>query len=94
MSTQGYAIRFMVYGVFVKSFLLIYLANAVDVINHTIGYRSYETEDHSTNSLLMFAFHLGGAISWHNNHHAHQGYFSVKSHWWEVDTQIPLVESA
>ena len=59
--------------------------NAVDVINHTIGYRAYETKDHSTNSFIMAAVHLGGAISWHNNHHGHQHYFSVKKNWWEFD---------
>lgn len=79
------AFRYVLYGVFVKSFLLIYLANLVDVINHTVGYRSYETHDHSTNSFIMFAVHLGGAISWHNNHHAHPSYFTVRKKWWEVD---------
>lgn len=78
-------VRFAVYGVFVRAFMSLYLINAVDVINHTVGYRSYETKDHSTNSFLMFAVHLGGAISWHNNHHAHMHYFTVRRHWWEVD---------
>lgn len=81
--TNGF--RFVIYGVFVKSFLVILLANAVDVINHRIGYRSYETEDKSTNSLLMFVVHLGGAISWHNNHHAYPAFFTVKRNWWEID---------
>ena len=79
------ATRFAVYGVFVKTFLLVHMANAVDVINHTVGYRSYETPDQSTNSFIMAAVHLGGAISWHNNHHAHQGYFNVRKNWWEFD---------
>ena len=39
----------------------------------------------STNSFLMAGIHLGGAISWHNNHHAHQEYFTVKKNWWEFD---------
>lgn len=79
------ALSFLVYAVFVRAFFTLYLINAVDVINHTVGYRSYETKDHSTNSFLMFIVHLGGAISWHNNHHAHQHYFSVRKNWWEVD---------
>ncbi len=79
------AARFMVYGVFVRAFLSLYLINAVDLVNHTMGYRSYETKDNSTNSFLMASIHLGGAISWHNNHHAHQHYFTVKKNWWEFD---------
>ena len=77
--------RYVVYGVFVRAFLSLYLINAVDLINHTVGYRSYATKDQSTNSFLMASIHLGGAISWHNNHHAHQHYFHVKKHWWEFD---------
>ncbi|MCB0416709.1 MAG: fatty acid desaturase [Bdellovibrionaceae bacterium] len=86
-------LRFVVYGVFVKSFLMIYLANLVDVINHTVGYRAYETHDHSTNSLLMFVVHLGGAISWHNNHHAHPSYFTVRKNWWEIDLHYAFLRT-
>jgi stearoyl-CoA desaturase (delta-9 desaturase) len=84
-------LRYLLYGVFVRSLLAIYLMNAVDVINHTVGYRSYETKDTSTNSFLMFVLHLGGAVSWHNNHHAHQHYFSVKRNWWEVDVHYAFL---
>ena len=78
-------LRYVIYGVFVRAFFSLYLINAVDVINHTVGYRGYETKDNSTNSILMSVIHLGGAISWHNNHHAHQHYFNVKKKWWEFD---------
>lgn len=76
---------FLLYGVFVKTWIVLWAANAVDVINHTIGYRNYETKEKSTNSWLMAILHLGGAISWHNNHHAHPDYFSVRHKWWEFD---------
>jgi len=79
------ATRFLLFGVFVRAILSLYLINAVDLINHTVGYRSYDTKDNSTNSFVMAAVHLGGAISWHNNHHAHQHYFTVKRKWWEFD---------
>jgi beta-carotene hydroxylase len=75
----------MVYGVFAKTLFVIYLANSVDVINHGPGYRNYETSDQSTNSFLMAMVHLGGAVSWHNNHHAKQQFFTVKKRWWEFD---------
>lgn len=85
------AARYMVFGVFVKTLLGFYLMNAVDVINHTSGYRAYETTDQSTNSFLMAAVHLGGAVSWHNNHHAHMGYFTVRRNWWEFDMHHQLL---
>jgi fatty-acid desaturase len=78
-------LRFVVFGVFTKTLTIIYLGNAVDVINHGHGYRNYETNDRSTNSALMAVVHLGGAISWHNNHHAQPSYFRVKRQWWEFD---------
>lgn len=86
-------LRYVIYGVFVKTFFVIYLANAVDVVNHTIGYRNYETKDQSTNSFIMAVIHLGGAISWHNNHHAHQEYFSVRSKWWELDAHYIFLKT-
>lgn len=87
------AVGIMVYGIFVKSILVIYLSNAVDVVNHTVGYRNYETGDTSTNSALMGVIHLGGAISWHNNHHAHPAYFKVKAQWWEIDIHHRLLQA-
>lgn len=86
-------VRYFVYGVFVRSLFTLYLVNAVDVVNHTIGYRAYETKDLSTNSFIMAFIHLGGAISWHNNHHAHQHYFTVKKNWWEFDAHHFFLKS-
>jgi stearoyl-CoA desaturase (delta-9 desaturase) len=86
-------LRFAVYGAFVKTLILVYLANAVDLVNHSVGYRNYETRDLSTNSFLMGAVHLGGAISWHNNHHAHPAYFTVKAKWWEIDAHYLFIKS-
>jgi fatty-acid desaturase len=90
---QHGAAQYFLYGVFVRAFLSLYLINAVDLINHTVGYRSYETKDNSTNSFLMAVVHLGGAISWHNNHHAHQHYFTVKKKWWEFDVHHRFLQA-
>jgi len=85
------AITLVLYGVFVKTLIVIYAANLVDLINHTIGYRNYKTGDKSTNSFIMAILHLGGAISWHNNHHARAKYFRVKTKWWEFDVHHMLL---
>jgi fatty-acid desaturase len=85
------AFRYVVFGVFVRTILTWYLINLVDVLNHGLGYRNYETGDKSTNSRLMSAIHWGGAVSWHNNHHAHPRYFSVKKQWWEFDVYLQIL---
>lgn len=79
------AITLVIYGVFVKTLIVVYASNLVDLINHSVGYRNYKTGDKSTNSFIMAFLHLGGAISWHNNHHARPKYFAVKRKWWEFD---------
>lgn len=83
---------FVIYGVFVRAFLTIYLVNAVDVVNHGIGYRNYEVDNRSTNSLVMATIHAGGAISWHNNHHAYPDFFTVKRRWWEYDAHYRFLQ--
>jgi stearoyl-CoA desaturase (delta-9 desaturase) len=84
-------LAYLIYGVFVKTFLVTYLSNAVDLLNHSHGYRNYETSDLSSNSPIMAVLHGGGAITWHNNHHAHPGYFYVRKKWWEFDLHYQLL---
>lgn len=95
----GYAIKgitlgleLVLYGVGIKTLIVVYAANLVDLINHTVGYRNFETGEHSTNSMIMGVVHLGGAISWHNNHHARPKYFSVKKQWWEFDAHRLMIQ--
>ena len=85
-------LEMVLYGVVVKTLIIVYAANLVDLINHTVGYRNYETGEHSTNSMIMGIVHLGGAISWHNNHHARPKYFSVKKQWWEFDAHRLMIQ--
>ncbi|HVJ64723.1 MAG TPA: fatty acid desaturase [Bdellovibrionota bacterium] len=86
------ALRAFAYLVAVKTIIALYVANAVDVINHAWGYRNFETADRSRNSFFMAAVHLGGAISWHNNHHAHPDYFTVKTRPWEFDAHYRFLK--
>ena len=83
---------YMIYGTFVKSFLCYYIGNLVDVVNHVTGYRNYETNDQSRNTFWLGLIHGGGAIGWHNNHHAHPGYFMVKKNWWEHDVYFSIMK--
>lgn len=78
-------VQFVVYGVLVKTFIVVYASNTVDLFNHWIGYRTFETKDRSTNNPYLAFIHWGGGIIWHNNHHMYPGYFLVRHHWWEFD---------
>jgi stearoyl-CoA desaturase (delta-9 desaturase) len=57
---------------------------SVNSVSHKFGYRSFNTNDTSTNNWLIGLLALGEG--WHNNHHAFpsspkQGFFK----WWEFD---------
>ena len=56
----------------------------VNVLGHTHGYRSYTTNDQSSNSWIANIFSLGEG--WHNNHHKSPNKFSTKekSHEWDL----------
>lgn len=80
-------LRYLVYGVFVRALIGIYLGGFEDVVSHTAGYRAYPTRDQSANSFLLAPLRLGGAAAWHNNHHAFPHYFHVRRYAWEIDGQ-------
>lgn len=83
-------IRFLLFGVFMKTIMVVYSASLEDTICHMRGYRNFNTRDSSTNNFLAFAF-LPGTVSWHNNHHAFARYASVKYRWWEVDLHLLIL---
>jgi fatty-acid desaturase len=48
-----------------------------------LGYRWFDTNDHSNNN-PVFAL-LSGGEAWHNNHHAKPGKYYFGHKWWEFD---------
>lgn len=52
---------------------------------HSGGYRNFNTDDNSTNNLLLGW--LGMGFGWHNNHHAHPGRLILSERWWEIDIE-------
>jgi stearoyl-CoA desaturase (delta-9 desaturase) len=64
--------------------------NLINILGHTkafIGYRNFNTADHSFNNLIMGFLTWGQG--WHNNHHHAPGSYDfgrgVSSKWWEID---------
>ena len=58
--------------------------SVVNVLGHLHGYRSYDTNDRSTNSWIANIISLGEG--WHNNHHKLPNKFTTKekSHEWDL----------
>ena len=60
------------------------------VLNHTLGYRNFETDDKSVNSPLLSLYTLGDG--WHNNHHANPDNYNHRYKWWEWDLCAILID--
>ncbi|MDG2990630.1 fatty acid desaturase [Candidatus Synechococcus calcipolaris G9] len=74
---------FVVWGIFVRLVTVYHTTWLVNSATHMFGYRTFETEDYSTNCWWVALVTFGEG--WHNNHHAHQ--FSARHglKWWEID---------
>jgi fatty-acid desaturase len=80
----------VVWGVFVRLALVYQFTWLVNSAAHTIGYRSFRTDDRSTNCWWVAL--LGWGEGWHNNHHAFP--FSVRHglRWYELDVTWLLIQ--
>ena len=84
--TRG-AILGLFYGGFCRLFLSYHITWATNSLGHMIGSRDYNTDDKSTNVLLLGWFGFGEG--WHNNHHAFPNsarfghrHFQFDPGWW------------
>jgi fatty-acid desaturase len=64
--------------------------NIANYVNHTAGYRNFNTRDNSTNNIWLWPFILGEA--WHNNHHYNPSLISNKIKTWEFDPAAYIVK--
>ena len=76
-------LSFVVWGIFVRLALVYQITWLVNSAAHTVGYRSFPTDDRSTNCWWVAL--LGWGEGWHNNHHAFP--FSARHglRWYEFD---------
>ncbi|MBW4507128.1 MAG: fatty acid desaturase [Scytonematopsis contorta HA4267-MV1] len=74
---------FVFWGIFVRLIWVYHCTWLVNSATHKFGYRTYESEDKSTNCWWVAVFVFGEG--WHNNHHTFQ--FSARHglEWWEID---------
>jgi stearoyl-CoA desaturase (delta-9 desaturase) len=74
---------FLVWGVFVRTVLVLHTTWLVNSAAHIWGYRTHATRDKSTN--LWWVALLTYGEGWHNNHHAFQTSARHGLAWWELD---------
>ena len=73
----------IVWGIFARLVLVYHITWFVNSASHATGYRTYRTDDRSTNCWWLAL--IGWGEGWHNNHHAFP--FSARHglRWYELD---------
>jgi sn-1 stearoyl-lipid 9-desaturase len=79
----GEGLSWLVYGMFLRTCLVLHMTWLVNSATHKWGYRSHATKDQSTN--LWWVALLTFGEGWHNNHHAYQRSAKHGLRWWEID---------
>jgi stearoyl-CoA desaturase (delta-9 desaturase) len=85
----GVGLSWLVWGMFVRTTLLLHATWFVNSATHLWGYRSYATRDRSTNLWWVALLTLGEG--WHNNHHAFPRSARHGVRWWELDLTYGLI---
>ena len=74
----------IVWGVFLRTVLVMHAAWSINSITHLWGYRNYDVPDDSRNNWILGLLVHGEG--WHNNHHANINSARFGRKWWELDT--------
>jgi stearoyl-CoA desaturase (delta-9 desaturase) len=74
---------FVLWGIFVRLVVVYHCTWLVNSATHKFGYRTYSTDDKSTNCWWVAVVTYGEG--WHNNHHAYQYSARHGLKWWEID---------
>lgn len=61
----------------------------IGVVNHRYGYRTYNTNEYSTNNFIAGYLSLGEG--WHNNHHNNPSRYNHGEQWWEIDVPAMII---
>ncbi len=81
--TLAGALTALLWGGFVRIFLLHHVTWSINSLCHFLGRRRFDIEDESTNLAWLALPSLGEA--WHHNHHAFPRAAVQGMRWWEVD---------
>ncbi len=81
--------RGLLWGGFVRVFLVHHITWSVNSVCHLWGSRPYPEKDHSRNNWLFGILALGEG--WHNNHHAFPTSARHGLRWWQFDPSYMLI---
>lgn len=79
----------LLWGGFVRLFILHHVTWSVNSVCHTFGARPWETQDASRNNWWVGLLALGEG--WHNNHHAFPRMAFHGMKWWQYDFSAYLI---
>lgn len=83
------AVSGLLWGGFVRIFLLEHIVWAINSFLHMVGTRPYRSRENSRNGGVFALITLGE--SWHNNHHAFPESPSFGLHWYRLDPGYWLI---
>lgn len=83
------AVSGLLWGGFVRIFLLEHIVWAINSVLHMVGTRPYRSRENSRNGGVFTLITLGE--SWHNNHHAFPESPSFGLHWYRLDPGYWLI---
>jgi sn-1 stearoyl-lipid 9-desaturase len=81
---------FVVWGVFLRMIFVYHITWFVNSATHKFGYRTYNSDDRSTNCWWVALLAYGEG--WHNNHHAFQYSARHGLKWWEIDLTWMMIQ--
>jgi stearoyl-CoA desaturase (Delta-9 desaturase) len=70
------------------AFLGVAYVNVLSHIKNPFNYRNFETDDLSSNNIIVGV--LGG--EWHNNHHKNPQNWNQRVKWWELDMPAQIIK--
>jgi stearoyl-CoA desaturase (Delta-9 desaturase) len=79
----------LLWGGFVRIFLVHHVTWSINSVCHFFGRRRFETADESTNVFWLAIPSLGE--SWHHNHHAFPRAAQQGMRWWEIDISAAII---
>jgi stearoyl-CoA desaturase (delta-9 desaturase) len=85
----GGVVRGLLWGGFVRVFLVHHITWSVNSVCHLWGSRPYPEKDSSRNNVLFGVLALGEG--WHNNHHAFPTSARHGLRWWQVDPSYMVI---
>lgn len=80
----------VVWGMFLRLFVVLHVTWLVNSASHMWGYRTYQTTDDSRNNWVVALLTFGEG--WHNNHHAYPSMARAGHKWWEIDTTFWVIK--